>query len=213
MAPKFQTLKFDDKITGKTMTYNLYIPEDYDQRKSYPLVLFMADASTTGKGTEAPLKQGYGGIIWATEKSQAKHPCFVLVPAYKGPENAVNDNWETTDEVDMTLRLLHSVVSRYSIDKNRLYTTGQSMGGMISFYLNANHPNLFAASIFVGSQWDIDVLGPLAYMKFFYIVSAADPRASVGMRELGEMLKEKGVTFGATKFSAKLPDSQQEKNI
>jgi predicted peptidase len=61
MAPKFQTLKFDDKITGKTMTYNLYIPEDYDQRKSYPLVLFMADASTTGKGAEAPLKQGYGG--------------------------------------------------------------------------------------------------------------------------------------------------------
>ena len=43
------------------MTYNLYIPEDYDQRKSYPLVLFMADASTTGKGAEAPLKQGYGG--------------------------------------------------------------------------------------------------------------------------------------------------------
>lgn len=69
-----------------------------------------------------------------------------------GPENVVNDDWEATDEVDMTLRLLSSVVSQYSIDKNRLYTTGQSMGGMISFYLNANQPDLFAASIFVASQ-------------------------------------------------------------
>jgi predicted peptidase len=213
IAPRFQTLKFDDKVTGKTMTYNLYIPADYDQSKSYPLVLFMADGSTTGKGSEAPLKQGYGGIIWATDESQAKHPCFVLVPAYEGPENVVNDKWEVSDEVDMTLRLLNSVVSRYSIDKNRLYTTGQSMGGMMSFYFNANHPDLFAASIFVGSQWDINVLGPLANMKFFYIVSAADPKASVGMRELGAMLKEKGVSFGTTEFSAKLPDSEQEKYI
>lgn len=213
IAPRFQTLTFNDDVTGKTMTYNLYIPADDDQGKIHPLVLFMADGSTTGKGSEAPLKQGYGGIIWAMPESQAEHPCFVLVPAYTGPENAVNDNWEVSDEVDMTLRLLNSVVSRHNIDKNRLYTTGQSMGGMISFYLNANHPDLFAASIFVASQWDIHVLEPLADKKFFYIVSAADPKASVGMRELGEMLKGKGVAFGTTEFSAKLPDREQENDI
>jgi predicted peptidase len=92
--------------TGKTMTYSLYVPKDYDKSICYPLVLFMADGSTTGKGSEAPLKQGYGAIIWATEESQAKNPCFVLVPAYAGPRNIVNDNWEVSDEVDMTLRLL-----------------------------------------------------------------------------------------------------------
>lgn len=26
--------------------------------------------------------QGYGGIIWATDEAQAKHPAFVLVPAF-----------------------------------------------------------------------------------------------------------------------------------
>jgi uncharacterized protein len=103
----------------------------------------------------------------------------------------------------MTLRLLTSVVSEFSIDKNRLYTTGQSMGGMISFYLNANYPNLFAASIFVASQWDINVLDPLANQKFFYIVSAADPKASVGMRALGAMLKEKRVACGKKGLGAK----------
>ena len=131
IAPRFQTLKFDDKVTGKTMTYNLFVPKDYNRNKSYPLVLFIADGSTTGKGPAAPLKQGYGGIIWATDESQAKNPCFVLVPAYVGPQNTVNDNWEVSYEVDMTLRLLNSVVDQHSIDKKRLYTTGQSMGGMM----------------------------------------------------------------------------------
>jgi predicted peptidase len=208
IAPRFQTMKFDDKVTGKTMTYNLYIPKDYNQSKSYPLVLFMADGSTTGKGPEAPLKQGYGAIIWATDESQAKNPCFVLAPAYAGPENTVNDNWEVTYEVDMTLRLLEHVISKYSIDKNRLYTTGQSMGGMMSFYFNATHPDLFAASVFVGSQWDVNVLKPLKKMKFFYIVSAGDPKASVGMKQLGDMLQDKGVSIGTTEFSARLPHNE-----
>lgn len=213
IAPRFLTLQFDDKETGRSMAYSLYVPENYDSNRSYPLVLFMADGSTTGKGVMAPLKQGYGGIIWATDENQAKNPSFVLVPAYAGPKNVVNDNWEVSDEVDTTLRLLQHVVSEYSIDENRLYTTGQSMGGMISFYLNANHPDLFAASLFVGSQWDVNVLEPLAKMKFFYIVSAADAKASVGMNELGDMLHTKGVPFGTTAFSAKLPDSEKEKHV
>lgn len=213
IAPQFRTMQFHDAVTGKILSYSLYTPENYDAAKKYPLVLFMADGSTTGKGVEAPLKQGYGGIIWATKESQAQNPCFVLVPAYSGPENAVNDKWEVSDEVHMTFRLLTSIISSYSIDDSRVYATGQSMGGMISFYLNANYPDLFAASIFVASQWDINVLAPLAEKKFFYIVSEADQKASAGMRELGDMLEKKGVVFGMAKFSANIPDNEQEKYI
>ncbi|GKT29034.1 SEL1-like repeat protein, partial [Aduncisulcus paluster] len=133
--------------------------------------------------------------------------------SYVGPENIVNDDWETSDEVDITVRLLKAVLNKYSIDENRLYTTGQSMGGMVSFYLNSKYTDLFAASIFVGSQWDINVLAPLANDKFFYIVSAGDPKASGGMRELGALLKKKGVSYGETEFSAKLPQNEQEKLI
>lgn len=38
IAPKFKTLKFKDAVTSKTMTYNLFIPQNYDKKKSYPLV-------------------------------------------------------------------------------------------------------------------------------------------------------------------------------
>lgn len=210
IAPRFQTLTFNDQVTGKAMIYKLFIPKDYNPAKSYPLVLFMADASTVDKGPEAPLKQGYGGIIWATDDSQAEHPSFVLVPSYVGPGFVVNDNWEVNDEVEMTLRLLEHTVKSYNIDRSRLYTTGQSMGGMMSFYFNSKYPGLFAASLFVGSQWDVNVLKPLARMKFFYIVSAADSKASVGMKDLGQMFQKMGVSYGSTEFSAKLPQSAQD---
>ncbi len=87
------------------------------------------------------------------------------------------------------------------------------MGGMISFYLNAHYPFIFAASLYVGSQWDINVLEPLAKMKFFYIVSAGDMKATGGMQQLGDMLNEKGVVFGETEFSAMLPGIDQEKRV
>ena len=213
MAPKFQTLQFHDEITGRTMTYNLFVPKNYDAKKSYPLVLFMADASTTGKGAMSPLKQGYGGFIWAMDETQKDNPSFVLVPAFDGPENVTNDQWQVSEEADMAMRLLQKITKEYSIDKNRLYTTGQSMGGMISFHFNIKYPDVFAASLFVGSQWDANILAPLAKKKFFYIISAADPKASVGMNALSEVLNTEGAKFGEVEFSAQLPIKEQNAKV
>lgn len=211
IAPLFQQFEFNDPKTGQQLAYNLYIPQDYDPQKSYPLVLFMADASTVGKGVTAPLMQGYGGIIWATPEFQAEHAAFVLVPAYQ--KAAVNDQWQTSDEVSATLNLLQDVMKRYSIDSHRLYTTGQSMGGMMSFYFNATYPDLFAASLYVGSQWDINVLAPLARQKFFYIVSAGDSKASKGMAELRQLLSQQKANVGEVQFSARLPESEQNAKV
>ena len=149
---KFRQLTFEDAKTGKTMSYNLLVPEGAEAGHKLPLVLFMADASTVGKDVAAPLTQGYGALEFASDRDQKEHPAFVLVPQYT--EWAVQDDWSTTDEVEMTIRLLQTVCKEYNIDTNRLYTTGQSMGGMMSFYFNITHPELFAASLFVSSQWD-----------------------------------------------------------
>lgn len=213
IAPKFQTLSFKDKLTGRTMIYNLFIPKNYDNKRAYPLVLFMADASTTGKGAMAPLKQGYGGIIWATDESQKENPSFVLVPAFEGPQNVTNDQWEVTEEADIVIRLLQNITKNYNIDEDRIYTTGQSMGGMISFHFNLKYSNIFAASLFVGSQWDTNILSPLGQKSFFYIISAADPKASIGMKELKELFKNQNISYGEVEFSALLPQKEQEDKI
>ena len=76
------------------------------------------------------------------------------------------------------------------------------MGGMTSFYLNATYPGLFAASLFVGSQWDNSILNVLEDDSFFYIVSAGDPKASVGQAGLMEVFDADAAAYSHAEWSA-----------
>ena len=205
---KFKQFTFNDSQTGKTMEYNLLVPEGAEVGMKLPLVLFMADASTVGKEVTAPLTQGYGALEFASDRDQQLHPSFVLVPQYT--DWAVQDDWSTTDEVEMTIRLLDAVCKEYNVDTSRLYTTGQSMGGMMSFYFNITHPDLFAASLFVSSQWDTSKMQDFGKKHFFYIVAGGDQKASGGMKDLAEVLKENDARIESASWSAKLPGQQQE---
>ena len=206
---KFRQLTFEDAKTGKTMSYNLLVPEGAEAGHKLPLVSFMADASTVGKDVAAPLTQGYGALEFASDRDQKEHPAFVLVPQYT--EWAVQDDWSTSDEVEMTIRLLQYVCKEYKVDLRRLYTTGQSMGGMMSFYFNITHPDLFAASLFVSSQWDTSKMKDFGKRKFFYIVAGGDGKASGGMRDLTEVLKKQNAHIDSASWSAKLPPAEQER--
>lgn len=206
---KFKQLTFEDSETGNTMEYNLLVPEGYDGTRSYPLVLFMADASTVGKGVTTPLTQGYGALEFASNRDQQKHPSFVLVPQYT--TWTVGEGVVNSDEVEMTIRLLQSVMKQYKVDEKRVYTTGQSMGGMMSFYFNIAHPDLFAASLFVSCQWDTTKMKDFGRKRFFYIVAGGDEKASGGMSGLGEVLTAQNVKIDSASWSAKLPQEEQER--
>ena len=206
---KFNQFTFEDAKTGKTMAYNLLVPEGIKTGEKLPLVLFMADASTVGKDVTAPLTQGYGALEFASDRDQKEHPSFVLVPQYT--EWAVQDDWSTTDEVEMTIRLLDKVCKEYNVDTNRLYTTGQSMGGMMSFYFNITHPDLFAASLFVSSQWDTSKMQDFGRKHFFYIVAGGDQKAYCGMQDLAKVLKANEARVDSASWSAKLPGDEQER--
>ena len=200
VAPKFQLLTYEDEETGTALQYQLYVPENYDESESYPLIQFIPDASVVGRDADYVLTQGWGGLIWATDEEQAKHPAFVVVPVFT--ETIVDDSFNHSEQIEVAVRLIQSLTETYSIDTNRLYTTGQSMGGMTSFYLNATYPDLFAASLFVGNQWDNSILNVLEDDSFFYIVSAGDPKASVGQAGLMEVFDGDGAAYSHAEWSA-----------
>ena len=200
VAPKFQLLIYEDAETGTTLQYQLYIPEDYDETRSYPLIQFIPDSSVVGRDADYVLTQGWGGLIWATEEEQAKHPAFVVVPVFT--ETVVDDDFNHSSQIEVAVRLIQSLAEQYSIDTNRLYTTGQSMVGMTSFYLNVTYPDLFAASLFVGSQWDNSILNALEGDRFFYVVSAGDPKASAGQAGLIEVFEADDAAYSHSEWSA-----------
>ena len=205
VAPQFQLKTYEEN--GETLQYYLYVPTDYDTGNSYPLIQFIPDSSVVGKEAEAVLTQGWGGLIWATEAEQTKHPAFVVVPVFT--ETIVDDNHNHSSQIDLAMHMLENLTQEYSIDTNRIYTTGQSMGGMTSFYLSTAYPDVFAAYLFVGSQWDVNVLTGLEEESFFYIVSAGDPKASAGQAELLEKFDADGAVYSKAEWSAQAENQDE----
>ena len=207
IIPQFELVTWEDPETGITLQYQLFIPADYDANEKYPLVQFIPDSSVVGKGTDAVLTQGWGGLIWASEEEQSKHPCFVVVPVFT--DTVVDDNFNHSEQIEAAVHFIQYLLQTYSIDPEKLYTTGQSMGGMTSFYLNITYPDFFAASVFVGSQWDNSKLNVLEDKSFFYIVSAGDPKASAGQSELLAVFDADGASYSHDEWGAQDPAEEQ----
>ncbi|MGW7546461.1 alpha/beta hydrolase-fold protein [Streptomyces sp. NPDC054770] len=186
----FQQFTFDDPATGQTLKYNLFIPKGYNPRKRYPLVLFMHDASVVNVATEGPLVQGLGAVCWASAEDQARHESFVLAPEYGAV--VIDDDYEPSTLFDATANLVQAVTEQYSIDENRRYTTGQSMGAMMSLGLNIRYPDLFAAAFIVAGQWPAEQVAPLADKKLWIIVSQDDDKAYPGENAITAAIEDAG---------------------
>ncbi|MDT7847269.1 PHB depolymerase family esterase [Streptomyces justiciae] len=189
-----QGLKYKDADTGNSLQYNLYVPDGYDPADTstkYPLVLFMHDAGTCSTNTLITLTHGLGAVVWASPESQAKNPCFVLAPQFTDESNEGSDG--NTKALKTIKGLVDSLTSKYRIDTDRLYTTGQSGGAMTSIALDFTYPDLFAASFLVAGQWDdLAAVKPLAKQKIWAVVSQGDETAYPGMTGVMDTIEKQG---------------------
>ena len=195
----FKQYKFTDNVNSNlVLDYNLFIPENYTNEKKYPLVIFMHDASLVGSNDiKCTLTRTIGGPIWATEREQKKHQCFVLAPKYN--EIIIDDNhgkFSKSEYIDVTVRLIQKLTEDYSIDKDRIYSTGQSMGAMTTLYLLANFQNLLAAGLVVDGQWKIDELQGLNNATFTYFAAGSNGKAYRGQIEVKDYLSSLNLSYG-----------------
>ena len=176
----FKQYKYIDSVNSSyILEYNLFIPSGYTKEKKYPLVLFMEDGSLVGKDIKTPITETVGGPIWATDRMQKKFECFVLAPEYV--EAIIDDNrgYSKSEYINVTVRLIKDLMKNYTIDENRLYSTGQSMGAMTTIYMLANYPNFFAAGLICDGQWKLDELEGIENATFTYIVAVEMPKLLV----------------------------------
>ena len=188
----FEQRVWNDPETGDTLPYSLFVPKDYDPSRSYPLVNFMHDAGATSDDPLFTLKQGLGAIVWASPEDQAKRPCFVLAPQFA--EIIADDDNNASSMLDTTINLIKALAKEFSIDTGRLYTTGQSGGGMLSIAMNIKYPDFFAASFLVACQWGPELVAPMAGNRLFIVTSQDDPGAFPGQNAVTEALEDAGAT-------------------
>lgn len=196
LTDKFTVETYTDETSGCSVDYSIFLPADYDSSKSYPMVVFIGDSSTTGDDPSVSLTQGWGGLVWASGEEQEKHECIVLVPSF--PVTILDDSsgaFTTTEYVDLVPDLIASVEEKYAVDSSRIYATGQSMGCMTMLITASQNPDLFAAELFVDGQWDITMLSGLESQKFFYVVAEGDDKAYEGQIEVKDMLTDDGLSY------------------
>jgi poly(3-hydroxybutyrate) depolymerase len=132
----------------KGMRYGLFKPENYDNKISYPLIVYLHGSTDTVSRDN----------VWYQESVQKTNPCFVITPKTTEANQGWGNTWESNHPEAMrkTLSLVDSITSKYNIDKNRLYIYGISMGGFGTFSTLAKEPKKFAAAYAVcgGSNTD-----------------------------------------------------------
>ena len=178
LADDFKQFTFHDSQTGIDLRYNLYTPAVTEEK--VPLLLFMHDASGAGKENHRyTLLQGNGATVWVSPEWQAEHPCYVLAPQFGTV--TVDDDFHTTPDLDACLNLLDSIIANANVDPDKVYTTGQSMGCMMSYEFMARRPELFASAMLVAGQWDAKKLAPLAKKPLWILSCKGDLKSSDGV--------------------------------
>jgi predicted peptidase len=145
----FRKRVYADK-TGNKMPYRLFVPANYDAGQKYPLIFWLHGAA--GRGSDN-LKQISGGNengthVWTTPANQAQLPAFVLAP--QCPEDrfwSEPENNEISPQLQMALDILAVVQKEFSIDPDRIYLAGQSMGGLGVWALLQAQPDRWAAAL------------------------------------------------------------------
>ena len=206
---RFADHVFNDLKTGESLEYSLFTPSGYDPAKSYPLVLFVHDRGVCPLVGRKGLEQGIGGVIWSREEEQKRHECFVLVPHF--PEAIVNDRFETTAHFEVMVEMLNSLINRFSIDRNRIYGVGQSMGTMSLMEMGIRYPDLFGGLLLAAGQWNPETIEALKNTNLWVIVAENDERAFSGMNKCTEALEKAGASVSRASWNGRLRGKDAEK--
>lgn len=181
---------------GETMPYRLVVPAKYDKTKKYPLVLWLHGAN--GRGNDN-LKQITGGNtlgsgVWTRAENQEKFPAFVLAPQCSESQVWANrGKEEMTDALRLALEILEVVRKEFSIDAQRIYVAGQSMGGGGTWDALARRPDLFAAAVPLCGPTDVSTAAKIAHIPVWVFHGDADQSVPVAAsRRMVEALRAAG---------------------
>jgi predicted peptidase len=183
---------------GKTLQYRLMKPDNYDPKMKYPLVLFLHGAGERGKDNERQLIHGVPEFAKAENRKQ--YPRFLIAPqcpANEGWSNFLSKKPTTAKEQSepgmLAVDLVKAIEKEFSIDPNRIYITGLSMGGYGTWDIIVRHPDMFAAAVPVCGGGDPSQAEKIAKLPIWVFHGGKDkvvpPQRS---REMVEAIKKAG---------------------
>jgi len=163
-----QTINATILHDGLQREYILYIPESYSPETATPLVF-----NYHGYTSNAYEQMNYGDFRPIADTAN-----FIIVHPMGTVDMLGNTHWNvgwgtsTVDDLGFTDALIDSIAADYHINFDRIYSTGMSNGGFMSYYVACHLSNRFAAiasvtgSMNVGQTSSCNCLHPMPTMEF-----------------------------------------------
>jgi predicted peptidase len=123
-----------EKVTeGGSYRYLLYLPEGYGkEERLWPTIVFLHGIGNRGDDLDKVKTSGIPKVV-----ERDKRFDFVLF----APQCPKGEWWSS----DLLIKLVDEAATKYSVDTNRIYLTGLSMGGFGTWSLGCAYPERFAA--------------------------------------------------------------------
>lgn len=132
--------KYNFHMNNEVTTYYLHLPKGYSKTNKYPLIV-----NFHGMGSDANKHEKYCDLDKVADKEgfitvfpQSSHQGWNAGLGFRSYVNG-------PDDIGYFNKLLDTLEATYSIDKNRIYVVGVSMGGAFAYRIACEMSNRIAA--------------------------------------------------------------------
>lgn len=138
-----------------TMPYRVLIPDAYNATEQYPLIIALHGANGRGTDNQSRAIDAFGKL--AADEVRKAYPAFIITPQCPGKKQWASTPWgkgcysieqvKISEPIVLVLEIIESLQKEFNIDADRIYVTGQSMGGFGAWDIIMRQPELFAAAV------------------------------------------------------------------
>lgn len=158
----------EEEDTATERTYELYVPESYEEGTALPLLFVLHGAG--GEGLWMEQITGFNDLA-------EEHGFIVVYP------DGLHNNWDfgggimtpegeviASDDVGYLTGLIDTLAEDYSIDRGRVFATGFSNGGSMAYTLACEAPETFAAVASVAAPLSVYIAGGCSEMPISVMI-------------------------------------------
>lgn len=158
----FQATHCYSEYTGQyvdfELPYSIFMPsqEILDANKGHvAIVVHMEHAGSNDTDPMAAITSSKAAVKLSSEAVQSNGPAIIVVPQIEEDRRSTDDYDASSEANTAVWELLDYLLEEYKdyIDTNRIYGTGQSMGGMTILNMAAQRDNFFGGIAVIGAQW------------------------------------------------------------
>ena len=158
----FKAYNCYSEYTGKyedfEMPYSIFVPSQElleANKGNIALVIHMEHAGGNDTDPMAAVTSSKAAVKLSNKDFQKKHPAIVVVPQIEETRRSTNDMDASSEANTAIWELIDEILDKYReyIDENRIYGSGQSMGGMTILNMASQRDNFFGGIAIIGAQW------------------------------------------------------------